>query len=138
MPSPKRRLRVSATPSVYLRGQVYRVRWPEVDVEKYAVVVSRDSVNRSMKPVVALITSTDRVRTLPTVVPLAAGEAGMTRPSWILCHELWTAPTEYLGAGPVGVLTASRLIEVEQRLAYVCDVDDRRRLRERSRGRGTS
>ena len=87
-----------------------------------------------MKPVVALITSNDRERTLPSVVELEAGESGMTEESWIQCHELFTAPDGCLEVEPVGVLSAEKLIEVEHRLAYVCDLR-KRGTRQRDRRR---
>lgn len=111
----------------YLRGEVYRANLPSIEGSKFAVVVSRNSVNRNMKPVVALVTSTQRERTIPSVVQLEAGEAGMTERCWIQCHELWTARPKWLSEDPVGTIPPSKLVEVERRLGHVFEIEQRGR-----------
>jgi mRNA-degrading endonuclease toxin of MazEF toxin-antitoxin module len=80
------------------------------------VVVSTRLVSAALRPIVAGITTTDRVRQIPTVVPIAAGEVpGLDRDSWIVGHDLLT-----LGADtplePAGRLSPSRMLEVEDAL----------------------
>jgi mRNA-degrading endonuclease toxin of MazEF toxin-antitoxin module len=102
------------------RGEVF---WASLPAgRKLVVVVSRDPVNELMQPVVARVTAVDRHRALPTHVSLERGEGGVERPSWILCHELYTLDAELLAAPPIGVLPAGRMIEVERALAYAFDL----------------
>lgn len=103
---------------MYERGDVWTVRIPNVGI-KPAVVVSDKTVSIALRPVVARITSVERRRSVPTSVALAAGEVeGLSELSYVLCHDLTTVEeggmNEHLGAVP-----RERLIEIEDRLAFV-------------------
>ena len=103
------------------RGGVYYARTAEGG-ERPVVVVSSDVLTRALrKPVVCEITSTERERSLPTVVRLAAGEAGLERDSYALCHEIATIGIERF-RGELGMLSAERVDEIDRALAVVLDL----------------
>lgn len=108
---------------MYERGDVWTVRVPKVGA-KPAVIVSHRTVSLALRPIVARITSVERPRTLPTAVTLAAGEVErLPKPSYVLCHDLITVAegsmSEHLGA-----VSRERLIEIEDRLAFVFGLSD--------------
>jgi mRNA interferase MazF len=103
------------------RGGVYIARTLQGG-ERPVVVISADSVTRALrKPVVCEITSTARERNLPTVVPLLAGEAGLDRDSFALCHEIGTVGIEWF-RDELGMLTAERVEEIDRALAVALDL----------------
>jgi mRNA-degrading endonuclease toxin of MazEF toxin-antitoxin module len=94
-----------------------------VDEEKTALVVSSDVVNQALKPVVVQVTSTDRYRALPTFVPLSAGEGGLMRDIFALCHEIHTLDPEHINPEPLGnMIPMPRLVQVEAALARALDL----------------
>ena len=93
------------------------------DDPKPVLVVSADPVNRGMQPIVAQVTTTERVRALPTYVVLEAGEGGVRQRSWILCHELATLDDDDISERPWGpMIPHQKLIEVERALMNALDV----------------
>jgi len=93
------------------------------DDPKPVLVVSADAVNRGMQAIVAQVTTTERRRTLPTHVVLEPGEGGVTRQSWILCHELATLDDEDLAERPWGpMIPHHKLIQVERALMSALDI----------------
>lgn len=103
------------------RGGVY-VAQTRQGGERPVVVVSADSVTRALrKPVICEITSTARERSLPTVVRLLAGEAGLDRDSYALCHEIATIGIEWF-RGELGMLSAERIEEIDRALAAALDL----------------
>lgn len=108
---------------MYERGDVWTVQIPNVGL-KPAVIVSDVTVTIALRPILARITSVERPRSVPTTVMLASGEVeGLPEPSYVLCHDLTTvedgAMTKHLGAVP-----RERLIEIEDRLAFVFGLSD--------------
>lgn len=106
---------------MYERGAVWTARIPEVG-SKPVVILSDRSVTLALRPIVARITSVERPRTMPTSVALAPGEVeGLPDHSHVLCHDLMTMQDgsllEHLGA-----VSQERLIEIEDRLAFVFGV----------------
>jgi len=104
-----------------VRGGIYDAAFPRVG-DKLVLVVSWDAINRGLRsPIVCLVTSTARDRTLPTDVPLPAGAAGNDRDCWILCHELTTLDStdvrRELGRVPPAVL-----LQVEHGLQRALDL----------------
>jgi mRNA-degrading endonuclease toxin of MazEF toxin-antitoxin module len=103
------------------RGGLYFADLPSVG-DKRVLVVSWNAINKGMRsPIVCLVTSTRRERSLPTDVPLAAGEAGMDDDSWILCHEIATLDAEDFRQ-EIGVLPPPLLVQVETALRQALDL----------------
>lgn len=104
-----------------VRGGLYFADFPGVR-DKRVLVVSWNAINDGMRsPIVCLVTSNPRERSLPTDVPLAAGEAGMDADSWILCHEIATLDAEDFRR-EIGVLSAPLLVQVESALRQALDL----------------
>lgn len=93
------------------------------DDPKPVLVVSSNAVNRGMQPIVAQVTTTDRPRMLPTFVPLEPGEGGVTKRSFVLCHELATLDDEDLAEDPWGpMIPLEKLVAVERALLFALDI----------------
>lgn len=108
------------------RGEVWKSTLPMSDggqEQKYCAIVSRDSINdRGMNVIVVRITDEDRHREVPTAIQLRSGEANLPHESWLLCHEIYTIPYEWLDVAPTGDLDLGTITEMEQRLAYALDI----------------
>jgi mRNA-degrading endonuclease toxin of MazEF toxin-antitoxin module len=103
------------------RGGIYYAALPGVG-DKRVCVVSWNAINRGLRsPIVCLVTSLRRERSLPTHVPIPAGEAGMDTDSWVLCHELVTLPGEHFRR-EIGTLSGPLLAEVEMGLRRALDL----------------
>lgn len=108
---------------MYERGDVWAVRIPDVGV-KPAVVVSSRTVSLALRPIVARITSVERARSVPTTVTLSGGEVeGLPDPSYVLCHDLTTVDEDGMSEH-LGTVPRERLIEIEDRLAFVFGLSD--------------
>ena len=104
-----------------VRGGLYFAGLPGVG-DRRVLVVSWNAINAGLRsPIVCLVTSTQRARSLPTNVLVAAGEAGMDEDSWILCHEIATLDGETF-RGEIGVLPPPLLVQVETALRYALDL----------------
>jgi mRNA-degrading endonuclease toxin of MazEF toxin-antitoxin module len=106
------------------RGYIYDAFLRDLpDDPKPVLVVSADPVNRGMQPIVAQVTTTERARALPTDVVLEPGEGGVTRRSWILCHELATLEDADIAEQPWGPrIPHHKLIQVERALMSALDI----------------
>jgi mRNA interferase MazF len=103
------------------RGGIYHADWPSVG-DKRVVVVSWDAINQTLRsPIVCLVTSRGRERSLPTVVPIPAGDAGMDSDGWVLCHEVAMLDAARFRA-EIGVLPPPLLREVELGLRRALDL----------------
>jgi len=101
------------------RGHLYYAHLPTGDgasIRKIVLVVSWDSVNRGMQPIVVRVTSKWRERNIPTYVPLEAGEGNLPKRSYVLCHELLMLPEEVIDDNPIGRLPIARMLEVAEAL----------------------
>jgi mRNA-degrading endonuclease toxin of MazEF toxin-antitoxin module len=105
------------------RGFIYDVYFPDLPGEqKPALVVSSDAVNRGKGPIVAQVTTTERVRMLPTYVVLEPGEGGIERRSYVLCHELVTLDEDQVAEDPWGpMIPLTKFVEVERALMATFD-----------------
>jgi mRNA-degrading endonuclease toxin of MazEF toxin-antitoxin module len=104
-----------------VRGGLYFADLPGVG-DKRVLVVSWNAINDGLRsPIVCLITSTQRARSLPTDVSVSAGEAGMGEDSWILCHEITTLDAERI-RDEIGVLPPPLLVQVETALKQALDL----------------
>jgi mRNA-degrading endonuclease toxin of MazEF toxin-antitoxin module len=75
--------------------------------------VSSRLVTLKLRPIVARITSTQRARTIETVVALDAGEVeDLPLPSYVLAHDLFTLDEGGLVAHH-GSLQPERMMEVD-------------------------
>lgn len=103
------------------RGDVYwaTLQTREGDEHRHMVaVVSRDVVNLHLKPIVALVTSEERDRGIPTHVEVDPREnAFVSRTSWILCHDLATIERDDLDPRPLGELSVRATIALDTSLA---------------------
>ena len=103
------------------RGGVYVAQAVEGG-ERPVVVVSWDSLNGALrKPIVCTVTSTDRERALATAVSVPAGEAGLERDSYVLCHELSTLVAERFRR-EVGLFSRERMLDIERALRVALDL----------------
>jgi mRNA-degrading endonuclease toxin of MazEF toxin-antitoxin module len=101
-----------------LRGHIYLATLPGVEGERPVLVVSSNLVNSLLKPIVVQVTSVERERSLTTFVVLEAGEGGLWRRSYALCHEIHTLDADDLGDEPLGLMISwRRLAEVERALS---------------------
>lgn len=104
-----------------VRGGLYLAGLPGVG-DKRVLVVSWNAINDGMRsPIVCLVTSTRRERSLPTCVRVAAGEAGMVDDSWVLCHEIATLDADDFRR-EIGVLPPSLVVQVETALRHALDL----------------
>lgn len=104
-----------------VRGRLYYVDFPGAG-DKMVLVVSWDAINDGMRsPIVCLVTSTARERSLPTDVPLPSGVAGNDKDSWILCHEIATLDAEDFRR-EIGRIPPTLLVQVEQALRRALDL----------------
>jgi mRNA-degrading endonuclease toxin of MazEF toxin-antitoxin module len=93
------------------------------DDPKPVLVVSADPVNRGLQPIVAQVTTTERVRALPTYVVLEPGEGGVSQRSWVLCHELATLDDADIAERAWGAMIPHhKLIQVERALMSALDI----------------
>jgi mRNA-degrading endonuclease toxin of MazEF toxin-antitoxin module len=100
-------------------GEVWWFELPRVG-RKPGVVCSRRAVNLRLMPVVARITTVERDRALPTVVRLAAGEVeGLRGDSFALAHDLFLAGPAAPARMAAGRLSALKLVELRQALAWM-------------------
>lgn len=104
-----------------LRGGVYFAHLPGVG-DKPVLVVSWNALNMGLRsPVVCRITRTERERSFPTYVPLAAGEAGLPDDSYVLCHDLTTIRAGDLRS-EIGLLPVAAMQRVELALRRALDL----------------
>lgn len=91
---------------------------------KRVLIVSWNAINGGLRqPICALITSNDRVRSVPTFVQVEpTSENGLKQTSWVLCHALITLPETRLDAHPIGDLGPLEMSEVEAALARALDL----------------
>jgi mRNA-degrading endonuclease toxin of MazEF toxin-antitoxin module len=105
----------------FTRGAVWFVDIPGVG-DKPALIVSWQPIQNALNaPIVARITSVEKKRALPTAVGLEAGEAGLEKPGYVLCHDLSTIDRD-LFRRHAGTLTPPRLLEVEDALRRALDI----------------
>lgn len=99
-------------------GEVWWFQLPRVG-PKPGVVCSRRAVNLRVMPVVARITTVTRERTLPTAVPIDAGEVdGLHEPCFALVHDLFLAGPAAPAIEQAGRLSARRLVNIRQALTW--------------------
>jgi mRNA-degrading endonuclease toxin of MazEF toxin-antitoxin module len=108
------------------RGYIYDGFIRDVpDEPKPVLVVSSDAVNRGMQPIVAQVTSIERVRMLPTYVVLEPGEGGVDVRSFVLCHELATLEDDDIAEEPWGsMIPLQKLVAIERALMTALDIPD--------------
>jgi mRNA-degrading endonuclease toxin of MazEF toxin-antitoxin module len=105
----------------FRRGAVWFVDIPGVG-DKPALIVSWQPIQDALKAaVVARITSVAKTRSLPTAVSFDAGEGGLDRPGYVLCHDLFTIDRD-LFRRYAGTVTPPRLLEVEDALRRALDL----------------
>lgn len=99
-------------------GEVWWFDLPGVG-RKPGVVCSRRTVNLSVLPVIARITTVDRERSLPTTVALDDGEVdALGQRSWILAHDLFLAGPGTPLLDRAGRLGPARLVELRRALGW--------------------
>jgi mRNA-degrading endonuclease toxin of MazEF toxin-antitoxin module len=106
------------------RGCIYRAKLPDVpDEEKTVLVVSAEHIGEFMKPIVVQVTSSARIRTIDTAVELRAGEGGLERNSYALCHQIATLEDDMIEETPLGApISPGKLVEVNRALAEALDL----------------
>jgi mRNA-degrading endonuclease toxin of MazEF toxin-antitoxin module len=107
----------------WTRGCIYYASLPVPDEDKTVLVVSAEPVGEFMKPIVVQVTSRARIRTFDTDVELRAGEGGLERNSYALCHEIATLDAEMIEETPLGrPISPRKLVEVNEALALALDL----------------
>lgn len=108
----------------WTRGCIYYAKLPDVpEDEKTVLVVSADAIGEFMKPVVVQITSRARIRTLPTCVELRAGEGGLDKTSYALCHQIATLAPDMIEEEPLGKpISPLKIVEVNRALGEALDL----------------
>ena len=77
-----------------------------------------------MKIVVVDMTSTDRDRNFPTAVKVEPSSTnGLTKTTFVLCHDLTTIPRGRLSHDPIGRLSVAEMDEVNEKLKIVLDFE---------------
>ena len=105
----------------FSRGSVWFVAWRDFG-EKPALIVSWQPIQQALQSaIVARITSVEKKRSLPTAVRLRAGEAGLDRGGYVLCHDLVTID-RHVFQRYVGRLSPLKLLEVEDALRRALDL----------------
>jgi hypothetical protein len=105
-------------------GEVWWFLLPRVGRQP-GVVCSRRALNLRVMPLVARVTTVERERTLPTSVRIEAGEIdGLNEPSFALAHELFLAGPAAPPVEQAGRLSARRLVELRQALAWTFGLAD--------------
>jgi len=105
----------------FSRGAVWFVEVPGVG-DKPALIVSWQPIQQALhSAIVARITSAGKKRSLPTAIPLESGEAGLERPSFVLCHDLFTIERERFRRFS-GLVSTRRMIDVEAGLRRALDL----------------
>jgi len=103
---------------VYERGAVWTARLPGIGLTP-VVIVSDRAVTLALHPVVARVTSVERQRAVPTAVMIESGEVdGLKERSYVLCHDLTTLTDGDL-VERLGTVSTQRLLDIEDRLAFV-------------------
>ena len=104
------------------RGEIYYAELEGVG-RKPVLIVSWNAINEGLRrPICALITSTDRERSLPTHVLIEPVESGLQDTSFVLCHALIVLTEEQIDPAPVGELPSWKQAEVEMALRYALDL----------------
>jgi mRNA-degrading endonuclease toxin of MazEF toxin-antitoxin module len=95
------------------------------ETRKIVLIVSRDALNEvGMNVIVALLTSQQRYRGLPTTVEVhPSGENGLAATSFVLCHDVLTQPQTVLDPRPKGQLELGSLLLVDDALRYALDIE---------------
>ena len=105
----------------FSRGSVWFVDVPDVG-DKPALIVSWQPIQQALgSAIVARITSAEKKRSLPTAIRLEPGEAGLERPSFVLCHDLVTLDRDHFRRFS-GMVSARRMLEVEDGLRQALDL----------------
>ena len=89
---------------------------PEQAGERPAVVLQDDTLNDALVTTILIPLTTNLKRlALPTTVMLPAGEAGLSKDSVALCHQIQVRGKARLGSR-LGELSDERLAEIEARV----------------------
>ena len=106
------------------RGRIYYSKLPDTGEERKTVlVVSAEAVSEFLSPIVVQVTSTPRIRVLPSFVELRAGEGGLERNSYALCHEIATVDDSVIDDQPLGpAISPRKIAEVNRALAEALDL----------------
>ncbi len=103
----------------FKRGWLY---WARLDKRRPALVVSSDKFNQRSEYVTVVPGST-RLRPLVTHVSLRAGEAGLEKPTMLLCEHVQELHQSDLEPVPIGPpLSGRRMYEVEAAMLYYLDI----------------
>ena len=105
-------------------GEVWWFELPRVG-RKPGVVCSRRAVNLRLMPVIARITTVERERALPTALPIAHGELDeLPDGGFVLAHDLFLSGPAAPALAPAGRLSALRLVELREALAWTFSISD--------------
>lgn len=109
---------------LHRRGFIHLAHLPEVSEPKLVLIVSADLVTEHLRPIVVQVTSTARLRGLPTTVELRPGEGGVDYTSYVLCHQINALDSDTVDDDPIGPrLPDRRLVQVEEALLRALDID---------------
>jgi mRNA-degrading endonuclease toxin of MazEF toxin-antitoxin module len=102
------------------RGSIH---WAEQDKRRPVLIVSPNRRNEFAHDMLVVPLSTS-ARPMAWHVGLNRGEAGVPRPSFILCEQIDLVPKEFVDPQELGVLSAARMREVEAALKSALGIQD--------------
>lgn len=106
--------------SALRRAHLY---WGALDKRRPLLVVSSDLFNERSS-YVTIVPGSTRLRPMVTHVRLAPGEAGVARPTMLLCEHVQTIPAAEVDTTPMGPsLRRDRMLEVEAALLVLLAID---------------
>ena len=104
-----------------LRGRLY---WAHLDKRRPVLVVSSDRFN-ARSAYVTVVPGSSRLRPLVTHVALAPGDAGVSRPTMLLCEHINELHKSELDSEPLGPpLRATKMREVAAAITFYLDLGD--------------
>lgn len=103
------------------RGTVWWADLPGVG-RKPVVVISADVITNLLRPVVARVSAQERSRSLRTFVELGPYEVGLSKRSFVLCHDIDTLDRARFDDEPIGELPFGRMVEVERALHFALNL----------------
>jgi mRNA-degrading endonuclease toxin of MazEF toxin-antitoxin module len=105
----------------FRRGTLY---WGRLDKRRPVLVVSSDRFN-DRSAYVTVVPASTRLRPLVTHVRLSPGEAGVERPTMLLCEHVQELHASDLEAEALGApLARARMREVEDALRLYLELDE--------------
>lgn len=86
------------------------------------LIVSADTFNHGPASLVIVIPLTTKERGIPTHIPIAPPEGGISHPSFILCEAIRSITKDRLGERPLGSVSPRTMHKVEDIIGILLDM----------------